>query len=362
MLPTDFSVYYRALERLDQGKTPYVAEDSSPYKYSPGALAILRALPNDLSHAWVAYSAFSILMLMVGLALGSRYASWDQVGLLGVGVILAWKGILETLDYGQLELVIFGIAVLAFAIRRSVPLLAGVLAGTLPWLKLPWGLLLLPLILVSTESLQKGGVKEKRTRIFITGYVLAALAWGAGVPSVLFGSNRAMELTREWIEILRVQPGDLYSTAINQSLWSTLHRWISESQLAVGLGLIGVSWLLGRLVIRSLSTHLTREVFVWVTPWLILIQLLNPLSWRWGSVFVIGAPLAAWRHDQGSSLGRSILWGCVALLYLIQLNPVVQFLGYAHWTQFHEWGAVTLFWIALLGLTLHRDRNSGASL
>ena len=226
--PVDFMVYMKAVERVLSGATPYVVSDPSPYKYAPGILGLVKVLPTQPDRAWVIFSSLSIIGLAMSLLIGARYTSWKSVGLLALGLILAWKGILETLDYGQLELLILAAAVMAGALRLRHPVVAGLIAGTLPWLKVPWLLLLLPLIVTPLSSLSGKGKKPKRIRLLISGYFFAWFIWGAAVPSLTFGTDRAMQLTREWYAVLAAQPHALYFSDINQSLWISAIRWMGN--------------------------------------------------------------------------------------------------------------------------------------
>lgn len=353
--PTDFGVYLRAWDRVSQGINPYVLSDPSPYKYSPGVLALMSFLPAEPAQAWWVFSTFCILGLGVALFVGARYNSWKSIGLLILGVVLAWKGILETLDYGQLEILLLAIAVGAGALRMRAPVVAGLLAGSLPWFKLPWVLLLLPLILTPIASLSGPGRKPRRVRLLISGYFFSWFLWGAAIPAVTFGKERAALLLQSWVEVITQQPGSLYLSDVNQSFWISAHRWLGgNAHLSIALVCVSGGLLLGSLTARLLKVSPNREVFGWLSPWLILTQLLNPLSWRWGSVFVIGVPFAisGMTATVGRTVARNILLVIGIVLFLVQLNPVVKAFGYGHWSDFHGYGVLTAYWLVLLMLCL----------
>lgn len=359
-LPGDFKVYYHAWERVQAGENPYQASDPSPYKYAPGVLALVHLLPNPIGQAWMAFASFCIVFLVVSLFIGARYQSWKNFFLLVIGLGLSWKGILETLDYGQLEILILGIAVLAASLQKRAPVFAGLLAGVLPWFKLPWLLFLFPLILIPVQSLSGPGRKERRVRLLISGYLFSWFLWGAAIPSLFLGSERAKFLTRSWLDLLSTQPHDLYFSNINQSAWVSALRWIGDGGMEARLLAFGAVAILGGLVLgrfsaRALATTGTRDVFSWVSPWLVLTQLLNPLSWRWGSVFLVGVPFAI--ANAGGLLRKNrelrLTLGFFALVFwLLQLNPVAHTLGFKHWSEFHGFGLVTGYWVTLLILSL----------
>lgn len=363
-LPSDFMVYLRGWQRVASGADPYVITDPSPYKYSPGILALFYLLPRIPERAWLVFSTVSVLGFMAPFLYGVRIRTWRRVGALLLGLVLAWKGILETLDYGQMELIIFAIAAGAAVLHRRQPLIAGFLAGTLPWLKLPWLLLIVPLALVPKSVSTGVERKERRLRVLLSGYFLSWFFWGAALPSLVFGSERAKLLSQSWIAVLKAQPAGLYYSDINQSFWISACRWVGHPQVAVGLVGVFATFFLYLLSARALKQTPGRDTLAWVSPWLLLNQLLSPLAWRWGSVFVAAIPLAidsrAFRdplehpsQDSGTlRVFRLLLWVAIAGFWLIQLNPIARWLGGSHWCDFHQYGVITGYWLALLALCI----------
>jgi hypothetical protein len=347
VIPGDFAVYLRAWERVTSGVTPYVPTDGSPYKYSPGVLSIFWLFPKELQPgvAWFAFGTVSVLSLAMSLLVGVRYYRWRDVVALLIGLALSWKGILETLDYGQTELLILGMAVLATASLRKSAALAGVLAGTLPWIKLPWLGLLLPMLL-TLKSASKG-----RFSNFLSGYLSACVFWGAAAPALLFGPDRALKLSQEWISLLKTQPSSLYLSDMNQSLWMSAWRWWPSSLSILMAALLTLAILARLSLITSSKTRATHMTpLATISPWCVLMQMLNPLSWRWGSVFVVGIPFAVLGREQ-TGPRRRIQYGLgaiVLLLWLLQQNPFVHLIGKGHWTEFHGHGVITLYWLSLL--------------
>ncbi len=351
--PLDFGVYHRAWSRVEARENPYVVADPSPYKYSPGALALVQYLPRDPAAAWKVYSSLCILALMAALLIGARTPTWKSVLWLALGLGAAWKGIIETFDYGQLEVLLLALAVASAALRRRQPLISGLLGGTLPWLKLPWVLLFLPLCLVNVQSLSGSGRKEKRVRLVISGYLLAWFFWGAAFPALVFGTERAQFLTRGWFHVLAAQPKALFLSDLNQSAWISALRWSGVHPM-MGFGVMAclLGLFLGVFSARLLKVVPGREVFSWLTPWLILVQLLNPLSWRWGSVFLVGAFFSMALESRLPRWSRWLSAAFAAFWFLLQLNPVVQALGLQHWSVLHAYGVVTAYWFSMLLLCL----------
>jgi hypothetical protein len=345
--PTDFAGYLKAWMTARAGGDPYIRVDLSSCQYAPGILALAQLLPKSPDKAWFIYSAILVGSMGVGLLAGARYRSWKSIAWLTVGLGLSWKGILESLDFGQPELLIFALAIFAAAILRRFPIFSGFLAGTLPWFRLPWALLFLPLILrLSRISLKKRG------RLFVSGYYFSWFIWGAAIPSLVFGPERAQVLSHSWLEVLKSQLHGLYFSDINQSLWVFGSRWVGGGYpLTFGFAAIFLGLLLGFLVTR-VSRGRGDEVWSWISPWLILVQLIYPLSWRWGSACLIGVPFAI-ATSRFRNRGFQVIVGLAVLgFWLIQMNPVVKALGYSHWSDLHGYSLVTFYWLGLLLLSL----------
>jgi hypothetical protein len=358
--PSAFSNMVQVATSAKAGGNPYVVpEGKEPFRYSPGTLALAGTLPSDPGRAWFWFSAFCILGMAVLLGVAAHYPSWKSVGLLALGIGLAWKGILETLDSGQLELFVFVIAVAAAAMLVRLPFLAGLLAGFLPWVKLPWLALFFPLTLGLALRV------EKRSRLFVSGYLFSWFIWGAAVPSLTFGQERAKLLSQSWVGMLESRPVSFFLSDSNQSVWVSAMRWAEAPLVALGFAGLGAGFFLARLMTKSTRIRVNHGVaLAWISPWLVFGQLLNPLAWRWGSVFLLGAPLALIQGplaraeeerretDALHGAGSWILGGLIFILWLMQLNPVVRALGFHHWSDLHSSGIVTAYWLACLALTL----------
>lgn len=364
-LPQDFRVFLKARALLVSGADPYLRTDPLPYKYSPAFLVLFDLLLPSLEvWAWRVFATVSVLAFVGAIGAGLWKDSdrgWKQVAGLAIGFVIAWKGILETLDYGQLELALFAVALVgAISLRAGRVGLGAFLLGTLPWVKLPWALLVIPLglgVFREPRKLVRAGI----------GYVGAGLVLGVLVPWLRVGLERTAFLTRSWIDIMRIQPARHYVEDYNQSLWATLQRW--EGVRVGASGALdpgpsqGLRWIWVAAVIAILGWMVQREgrrgrlgPVLWLTPWFAALNLLNPLAWRWGSVLLIGAPLLAQAQANAQAQGqespwvqrgRLMAWVAVLLLWLLQQNPVVRALGYSSWTELHPHGSVMLYWLAV---------------
>ena len=356
-IPQDFGVYVKAWQRYMQGENPYVPTEFLAFKYAPGMLALIGVLPQAPTDAWFAFSTVCILGLALSLMIGARYRSWRDVIALVFGLALSWKGILECMDYGQVELFIFPILIIATSVYTRQTMLSGALIGMLPWIKLPLLFIVVPFLFASSRR-DRDEIKPpmRRLKLFSSGFLLSSVFWGAALPSLAFGPDRALKLSQAWFQVLKTQPMNLFQSDMNQSLWASVGRWgadLHSPMAALGLAGVVCGLLIGLLVLRRPYTPTAQDGFVWITPWLIMGQLVNPLSWRWGSVYLIGVCFAAFRPGRRFMWFRGLLWVLAFLFFMLQQNPFVKgVLGLNHWTQLHELGVVTLYWLALLLLAI----------
>lgn len=355
-IPQDFGVYVKAWQRHKLGESPYIAKDFLAFKYSPGALALIGLLPQAPIAAWFVFSSFCIGLLTVSLAIGAEYRVWRNVMALVLGIGLAWKGLIECFDYGQVEVFILPIVVIATFLYARFTFTSGVLIGMLPWIKIPLLFMFIPFALGARQrKTEDGALPDRRSKTFIGGFLLSGVFWGAFLPMIVFGARRALSLSRDWLELLRTQPASLFSSDMNQSLWASVGRWTgvqpsnpsSMTLMFVIVGILG-GLLTVLLVLRRPYSPAPRTSLAWISPWLILNQLINPLSWRWGSVYLVGIGFSALNPRRSHWL-RVILWIGVLALFLLQQNPFVKgMLRLSSWTDLHDTGLITLYWVALL--------------
>jgi hypothetical protein len=355
-LPGDFKVYMRAVERLKSGINPYVVTDESPYKYSPGALIPFLILPSSPALAWVAFKFFSVFSWFVALSLGAPLRTWKHLGLLLIGISLSWKGLIETLDYGQLEFWVLSIGVLAHSLFRTQRGFSGFLLGCLPCIKPQWGLLIFPFLFI--------GIQDDRARLkhFLIGYALGGSLLGVLLPGLVYGLTQLPELFQSWLYVLKAQPEALFLGDHNQSLLGTLSRWKSEwptgTLIGSGLTLCWLIWVI-KASVQLNSTLYRRNAIVFITPWLILTQLMSPLGWRWGSLLLIGAPFL-WKHP--SKTRSSFIFWALALgifaSFLIQQAPIARMIGFENWADPHHYGSITLFWMITLTLSVWEKQET----
>lgn len=310
-------------------------------------------LPKDPRMSWIVFSIITLLVWMLMLALGADYHTPTQALSLAIGLLLSWKGALETFDFGQFEFWCLSFAIGAAMAMRKLPAVSGMLLGTLPWIKLPWGFLLLPFLTYYYSQ-----HRWSRLSQFFGGFFFTTFIWLVALPGLTWTPEIAFQYTREWVQLLGSQPEHLFVSDFNQSVLGSLKRWTELLQISLSwslpaaLAVLGL--LFGRLVSKRLKDSLgtpdsTITPLAWVTPWLLFMNLLSPVAWRWSSCLMIGVPFVMGEKRLGER--RAIWWiGLLvfAALYALQLNPVVRSLGFEHWTSLHPYGIITGYWLVAL--------------
>ena len=366
LVPYEFKAFLMQVDQAVAGGDPYLGPwERQAYPYSPAVLALgtlWSGTPEEsgtatarLLRAWGTASVFCIAALALALALGSSYSRRRSLVSLGLGVLLAAPGIRESFLSGHIEFWILSASVLAAALLRPRPGFAGFFLGLLPGLKPGWALLFLPYLIVTmTAQWDLYGKRSKRARYYITGYLLGVVTWGAALPSLVFGNERARMLFESWFRQLANAPMRVFVTADNQSVWASGMRWFEHAP-GIGLGLAAVllGLLFGVLVLRPLPT--LSEPLRWLSPWLLFVQLFHPISWKWGSLFMVGAPFALWDRAQDEKPWLVHVWWRRGLLGICVILAVMQWSEFSRMTGLPELIAATqatLLWFLLALLSL----------
>jgi len=277
-MPGDFEVYWRAAERLVSQESIYVPADASPYKYSLAFAEAFRftffLLEARLAAAvWMTLSVlgfFGVLYVYVRRLLPLARSPLYAVGALFASIALSWSGILETLNYGQVDLLLVAGAMGAVA-TSSVAARAAIWAAILA-VKPHWGMVFLAVSI-------GGGARE-----FLKLSAAAALVYLA--PIAWLGPSGWAGSLAEWVTCLRVQQDAAFMTShLNLSLAAVLSRitgWTEGvgtlSAIGIGLDLVGLGWLLA---LRLRQGESLRFKLVALAFGLTGYLLFSPLSWRW---------------------------------------------------------------------------------
>ena len=352
MIPDGFAGYLKAWERVCGGESPYFAAGQLTFTDSPGVLALAQFLPRDPERAWWVFGGGGLALLAGALLFCVRYRDMQSVGRLALGLVLSWRGCVETLDRGQPEILMMGIAVLAAASFESAPVFSGLFLGFLPGFKLAWFFLFLPFVLAARMDHRK---RAHRFRRFLSGYLGGWLIWASALPSLTFGRDQSLKLSQQWVMALRSQPQWVFGSDANQSLWATAQRLGWPPLVAWGIAFLLAGLLLGKLIVRSQETASARiqraQALVWISPWLLSMQLLSPLAWRWGSVLAVGMP-AVW-YRWGDRNSRVLRWTAATWIFFLWLLKQSWFLrpfGIELWTDLHAYGLISFYWLVLLVL------------
>jgi len=347
--PQDFTVYLKARDQLIAGVSPYNPELKLTYKYAPSRLLLLELLPNHHGWAWWTTKLLYVVSWAGALLFGARIRDPKHLGLLMLGVILSWKGLLEALDYGQLEFFLLFVGVMASRFWRERPEVSGAWIGFLPGWKSPWLLMAAPFLIMGWMTERP----KKRWLRFGLGFVASLVAWELLLPVLVWGPTRYWQLLSEWLYVLKTQPTQLFLDDFNQSVWIALQRWFGTGAApwvsVIAAALMG--WLGWKLIRASLEKRDPADALAWVSPWFLYAQLVSPLAWRWGALLWVGLPLA-WEAHSGWKRSRLALVMVVGGSWLIQQNPVIHALGFKHWTDLHIYSTLTIQWLAMLVLSL----------
>jgi len=366
LVPTEFKAFLHQVDQARSGADPYLGPwERQLYPYSPAVLALGTLWSGDggevsaqaarVLNAWGLTSAFCIGALALALGLGSSYSRRRSLLCLFAGMALAWGGIRESFLSGHIEFWILSASVLAAALLRPRPGFAGFVLGLLPGLKAGWAILFLPFLIVAmTAQWDLYGKRSRRARYYITGYLVGIVTWGAALPSIVFGNERARDLFESWFRQLSLAPANVFYSLDNQSAWASGARWF-EHLPGIGLGFAAVllGLLLGVLVLRPLPA--LSEPWRWLSPWLLFVQLFHPISWKWGSLFLIGAPFAIWDRAGNEPSWVASPWirrgvlGLAALLLVSQWSDILSLLQLP--VQVLE-ASSTLIWFLLVILAL----------
>lgn len=331
-VPADFQVYFQAVERWRAGLSPYDASRMMTYKYSPGLLGAFIALfagAVTAGEAWLRFKALSLLVWAGTLATIWPRRNVRDLLWLALGLLWSWKGLLEALDFGQLEIIGIAPLLLGFHWSTRRPLLAWACAACLPFLKLPW--------LVASLGMALAARRSWRTGWAVSAAVLALA--GALVPWVVFGGG-AGQAYADWVQVLGLQSSEILVTEpANQSLSAVSGRLLGQAWLGLALaGALG-AWQLWR------YRHGGHGPVLYASglSWLALLCLASPLSWRWASLWFVELPLGL--AQQWHRRKVRILAAVLAASWLLTQNPVVQALGLQHWTELHRAGWISAQWL-----------------
>lgn len=309
-IPDEFRSMLNSYENFQASGRVYRLSDFHGFKLPPIFLVLIGLLPQSPQAAWEVHLSASILALMVSLALGARYRTHRELLFLAAGLWLSWGGLNECLSGGHLETFCLLLTLISCVLFTRYTLAAGLIAGFLPWIRFPYLILSLAFLLASARRRRvlTGDLASfykppsQRMKDFFSGMFFGWIVAGAVVPALAFGPEVALELTQNWMDVLKSQPYLWVGDPKNQSLWVSLGTvFKSYPNLSVGVSAILSGWLVGAMLVRRPYAPTAQDAFSWVSPWLLLIHLLNPVSFIWAQTSLVGLTFAVFRT------GRRIL-------------------------------------------------------
>ncbi len=383
-LPGDFQVYWLAAKRWMEGSSIYLPSDPSPFKYSPSFAIFFQATffqlnPRLAAAVWNVASVLAYLgsLGFLGIRLMNRV---DRPGRLVFGVLagiaLSWHGFLETLSYGQADLLLGSAWVFIMATFLPGPdgahgdrhaeassgwIARSLLVACILAVKPQFLIALLPLALVV------------RKRELLAAALLTAALYLAPVFSV--GPKALIQQFQAWMDCLRVQQDSAFLAAnINQSASSVLARWLGHPEWVGALGALGVLgfWLgFGKSVTRS-GLHRRAGTLPWNAALgffslaLAGYLLFSPLSWRW--LTFLWVPLCLSVLALGAPARTLAPWAGLALLTQSRVSQWVgqslsEWLGLSLPDAISRWGvpcaaSAALFWAIWNALKPAQKRRS----
>ncbi|OFZ20118.1 MAG: hypothetical protein A2X94_09410 [Bdellovibrionales bacterium GWB1_55_8] len=355
-VPGDFNVYWIAAERLSQGQRIYWSTDESPFKYSPTYLYLFRYSFFFLEHRlaaalWTTLSLityFGALLRLGGRLLIKTDLQRRVLAALCVGVALSWQGFLETLSYGQVDLLL-GAGILWITASTLDDSRRGTSRSSL-FRVLLWALILIVkphMLLILLPACFAFGWRECLS-------VLSATALMYVVPALWIGPTALLDLFREWFLCLREQQDYIFMIGnINQSMGAVTARLSGQlsavgtfNTLFVGLYLV-LSATLFVLRRNRFGDGSKEEKLCWLAYGVSGYLLVSPLSWRW-FVFLWVPLVAIMTYVDKKTLTPLLAWALLAVLTKKGVSPLLG-VNFPDWVSFvglYMWASFVLFSVA----------------
>jgi hypothetical protein len=344
----DFSVNYRAAERLRAGETIYRPADGHyQFKYMPFSAFLylpLTLLPLSAAKAvWfglVIASSIAVFSLSIKLL---RPPKQKAVLALAVGVFVLGRYFLRELQLGQINALIAVLLLLMiFALdagretetrRVGLPGTSGLCWGLATALK-PYSLIYLPYFLLKKKRATAAG-----------GLVVLGLA--ALAPSLFYGLKGNFAVLREWWTTLSASTPSLFASQDNVSLMGLLTKWTGRRDVSLAAYVLAVAALAGLvLILLRLGRGVARPQILESFFLLALIPVVSPLGWDY--TLLAAAPavmLLACHLDKFSRAIRILLYLDFALIGL----SLYDLMGKALYARFMASSAITVCFMVIIG-------------
>jgi hypothetical protein len=346
----DFTVNYRAGQRLEAGETLYQTADGHyMFKYLPAAALIylpLSHLPVEVAKA--TWFTMSLLALVWSLALVRALVPLPhRPYLLVLSTLVLAKYFLRELGLGQINIVVMLVMLLATrALSQSEDakhgFAAGVLAGVATALK-PYGAVFFPYLLITRNWLALAAG-------------LGALAIALLAPAMFYGLHGNIRVLRAWALTLSQSTPALLTNNDNVSVMAFFAKWLGHSArgpIAAG-AVVAILALLMLLVILR-GGHKRNRWVLECALLLTLIPLISPLGWDYTFVTsLLCVALLVNRFDAFPRPAQIVLAANFAVIAL----AVFDLMGRHAYVVFMQWSVTTInFLVVVLALAYLRFRT-----
>jgi alpha-1,2-mannosyltransferase len=271
---TDFTVNYRAGQRLEAGETLYQTADGHyMFKYLPASALLylpLSHLPVEVAKA--TWFAISLLALVWSFALVRELVPLPhRPFLLTLSALVLAKYFLRELGLGQINILVMLVMLLATrALSRSEDarqeLAAGALAGVATALK-PYAVVFLPYLLITRNWVAVAAG-------------MGALAIALLAPAMFYGLHGNIRVLQDWAVTLSHSTPALLTNNDNVSVMAFFAKWLGNSTLGlIAAGAVVALLALLMLLVILRGRHTRHRWVLECALLLTLIPLISPLGW-----------------------------------------------------------------------------------
>jgi hypothetical protein len=344
----DFSVNYRAAERLRAGETLYREADGHyQFKYMPFSAFLylpLTLLPLPAAKAvWYAVVMVSSALIFYLSAKLVRPGKQKMLPVLLITALALGRYFLREIQLGQINAVITVLLLLmALALDRGEgegsrrPWARG--ASGLCWglataLK-PYAVIYFPYFLI-----------KKKWAVLAVG--LSVLGLAVLAPSLFYGPRGDIVVLKEWWSTLSASTPALLTSQDNVSLMGFLAKWTGRQNVALTAYLFILAALAALILVLLRRGRGIARAFVLETFFLLaLIPLVSPLGWDYTLLAAAPAVMLITCHlDKFSPAARLFLYADFAVIGL----SLYDLMGRALYARFMASSAITLCFLILVG-------------
>jgi alpha-1,2-mannosyltransferase len=330
----DFSVNYRAGQRLQAGETLYQTADGHyMFKYLPAsALVYLPFGHLPIEAAKATWFVLSVLMLMAALTLVRQLVPLPhQPYLLLITALIPAKYLLHELRLGQINIlltVLMLLAIRALATHRDMrdELTAGALVGIATALK-PYAAIFLPYLIVTRKWMACAAA---------CGALSAALL----APAVFYGWPKNIQVLHEWAVTLQQSTPALLTNNDNVSVTAFFAKRAVRPAVTLGGSLaVLIVLMLLMLAVTLRGRGRSRAAVLDGAMLLTLIPLVSPLGWDYTLLMSLLAIALVVNARSAFSPGAQV---ALALNFAMIALAIFDVMGRQAYAAYMRWSVTTL--------------------